>query len=81
MSHNSPGHRQASAQMIDIQSTFDIVCTVHRNQLDKQANQMHFLCIYSTIFVQLYMFRMTISFIISLMVVTGLPVPTTRPSS
>ena len=32
--------------------------------LYKQTNKMHFLCIYSTIFVQLYMFRKTISFII-----------------
>ena len=36
---------------------FDTVYTLHRNQLYKQTNKMYFLCIYSTIFVQLYMFR------------------------
>ena len=45
---------------------FDIVCTVHRNKSYK-TNQQDALsvCIYSSIFVQLYMFRTTISFIMS----------------
>ena len=41
---------------------FDIVCTVHRNQLYKQNAPS--VSIYSTTFSQLYMFRTTISFII-----------------
>ena len=49
----------------NISESFDIVCTVHHNQLYEQTNKMHFLCVFILqFFVQLYIFRTTISFII-----------------
>ena len=44
---------------------FDIVCTVHRNQLYKQTNKMDFLYVFIlSIFVQLYTLGTTFCFII-----------------
>ena len=40
------------------------VATVHRTRLHKQTNKMHFFSMYSKTFLQLYVFRTTISFII-----------------
>ena len=44
---------------------FDTICTVHRNLFSKQTNKMHFLYVFILqSFLQLYMLRTTISFII-----------------
>ena len=34
------------ATMIILKGKFDVVCTVHRNQLYKQTNKMHFLYVF-----------------------------------
>ena len=44
---------------------FDTASTVHRNHFYKQTNKMHFLYVFILqSFLQIYMFRKTISFII-----------------